>query len=88
MSILADLTLAYETLADDPIVKGISYGKSILSTIDAQLLEPTERALAYLPSRSFVARPMQTRPAMRGSYLNYATRSSAVPMRRQLIGAL
>ncbi len=88
MSILANLTLAYETLADDPIVKGISYGKSILSTIDAQIVEPAERAFAHLPSRSFVTRPTQTRPVHRGTYLHYASRSAAVPMRRQLVGAL
>ncbi len=33
MSLLSNLTLDYEILADDPIEMGIRYGKSILSSV-------------------------------------------------------
>lgn len=40
MSLLENLTLSYETLADDPIEKGIHYGHSILGALSAKLVTP------------------------------------------------
>lgn len=52
MSLLTDLHMAYETLADDPIEQGIRYGHSILDSLTTivtpRLPEPVvETASAY-----------------------------------------
>lgn len=53
MSLLQNLTLSYENLADDPIEMGIHYGHSILGALSARLITPRlpepvlETATAY-----------------------------------------
>jgi len=49
MSILGDLKLAYETLADDPIEVSLYYGHSILSVLP-QSVTPKQPAYAVIPN--------------------------------------
>ncbi len=40
MSLLGDLRLDFETLEDDPIDKGIYYGKSVLQAFSDRIIQP------------------------------------------------
>lgn len=42
MSLLGDLQLDFETLADDPIEMGIHYGKSVLQAVSGRVSMPKE----------------------------------------------
>ena len=103
MGLLSNLTLAYETLADDPIEMGIHYGQSILDLIagptesvnehDYQArpqLAPTSRTITRSP---IIAERLRGSPAVtRRELMNYVTRpvlqaSRPIP-ERVLVGAL
>ncbi len=103
MSLLTDLTLAYETLADDPIEVGIHYGKSILralspsssssvSSSDSHKSSSSPVSLARVASRIQINRTVRRSVAPtevpRASYLNYATRRPVGYTQRNLVGAL
>ncbi len=49
MSLLSDLALAYETLADDPIDMGIHYGKSILKALSGAPKQAEAKLRSSLP---------------------------------------
>lgn len=93
MSLLADLQLNYENLADDPIDRGIYYGKSVLQALTSPIqLAP---AFAVEPGLTEVtaapvfrtARPVERARVERTRYVNYATRPSFYAQ-RSLVGAL
>lgn len=65
MSLLSDLALAYETLADDPIEMGIHYGKSVLKVLSGTTKQAEASLRNSLPS-----------PAVRS---NIAVRSRRAP---------
>lgn len=70
MSLLSDLTIAYEVLADDPIEQGIRYGHSVLDALSAKIITPRlpepvlETAAAYsykMPiTESVITQPQRT----------------------------
>ena len=78
MSLLANLTLAYENLVDDPIDKGIAYGKSILAVLNTSPMDAPRS----------VARPLLARRPERSNYLAYRSRGVQMSRPRQLVGAL
>lgn len=103
MSLLADLTLAYETLADDPIEMGIHYGKSILHALSpsSSSLVPSShpkesssspvsfaRAASHIQINRTVRRSAVHAETPRASYLNYAARRPVGYTQRNLVGAL
>ncbi len=82
MSLLSDLTLTYENLADDPIEVGIHYGHSILGALSATLVphfpEPvmeTASAHSYLlpVTERVIQQPEVTRQQARGTISNQMT---------------
>ena len=93
MSLLADLQLNYENLADDPIDRGIFYGKSVLQA----LTSPVQLAPAYVvaseqnpviePPVFRSTRPVERARVERTRYVNYATRPSFYAQ-RSMVGAL
>jgi hypothetical protein len=89
MSLLDSLTLAYETLADDPIEVSIQYGKSILQAVSPlqKIMhnEPQRRA-AIEPSSRRVQREVVT--VDRNNYSDYIRRRPTVSATRVLVGAL
>lgn len=92
MGLLDNLTLAYETLADDPIEVSIQYGKSILQVIGKSTNvhksshKPVESGLGSL---SLSTRKVQRSSLAieRSRYANYVRRPIA-STRRELVGAL
>ena len=67
MSLLADLTLNYEMLADDPIEVGIHYGQSILNMLSGTVTAAEH--MVQLPKISSRARtPVAPRRANRPDY--------------------
>lgn len=91
MSLLSNLTLAYENLVDDPIEMGIAYGKSILSAVGSSGAEAKfvpKRAVVQMPRRATVARVVSVRRPEHSNYMNFRTRSPQSPMRRQMIGVI
>lgn len=99
MSLLANLNLTYETLADDPIEVGIHYGKSILSVFspkahavvktEAPKFKTVSQARAsklVLPQRQ-VRRSAPT-VSSRANYAHYTPRMNAAYTQRELVGAL
>ena len=89
MSLLSNLTLAYEHLVDDPIEKGISYGKSILSAINGQAGLQPERAVLAAPQRAMISRrPQRDAQTMRSNYVDFRARTTPLPMRRQMVSSL
>lgn len=92
MSLLADLTLSYEILADDPIEVGIHYGKSILQVLSTKLsVQPAavapRRPSFYHKQATVTSRPLRNRAAKkrtidsnvlsRSDYASYTSRRSA-----------
>jgi hypothetical protein len=102
MSTLSDLTLSYETLADDPIEMGIHYGKSVLNVLSGKLTQLAEPVRAVAPvalarSETSIQSRMITRPRpalQRRDFTEQAIRPRPIfttsrPLQnRALIGAL
>lgn len=79
MNLLDNLTLAYETLADDPIEVSIQYGKSIL-----QAVSPKPKA-AQQTGQKVVPFTVHGRGVRRDAVY---VRRSVLPVRRSLAGAV
>ena len=93
MSVLANLQLQYENLADDPIDRGIFYGKSVLQALASPMqMAP---AFAMASERDQVVEPPVFRSTRlverarveRTRYAQYATRPTFYAQ-RSLVGAL
>lgn len=89
MSLLTNLTLAYETLADDPIEVGIHYGKSILGLFGAQYTEQTAtvnpsvlRRNIEAPAIRRISRAVTVQKTRKAVQDNFTARQSAAVFRR------
>ncbi len=97
MSLLSDLTIAYEVLADDPIEQGIRYGHSVLDALSARIITPrlpepvleTAAAYSYQAPLSFVDRTVPAvkapRSPMRRDITSRMRRGSTSHVSRQTI---
>ena len=93
MSVLTNLQLQYENLADDPIDRGIFYGKSVLQALTAPLQLAPAVVEQSTPMTEEIAIPVfrASRPVNRSQiertrYAGYATRPSYYTQ-RTMIGA-
>ena len=96
MSLLADLKLSYEMLADDPVEVGIHFGKSVLDVASAglthtehtivQKIDTVSTPPASLSTR--VVRRFTTQPQDRSRFISYSSRANPTYTKRQMIGAV
>lgn len=89
MSLLSDLALAYETLADDPIEMGIHYGKSVLKALSGSTKQ-TETTLRGLPtpavrSKVAVRTRMISRVQPQASRRDFSAAYSIRPRQREVV---
>lgn len=97
MSLLSDLTLSYETSANDPIEMGLHYGHNILNILSAKVASEVEsvrsfRAPAPLesrrPERRIARGAAATAEPQRANYLNFTARTTGAYTQRNLVGAM